>query len=135
MVKFTRISNYIINLLISQKIHFRENWMQLEQFGIPIEFVQAKTKMYHMDDLLLCSQCQKYFTQRISWRLLTREMLIFACQSVCFRGRSTCDPEMFELLLIYMTENNLSPPTTAREGLKLYEKLRTSVLNDLHPNM
>eukprot|EP00105_Crassostrea_gigas_P025855 XP_011446570.1 PREDICTED: uncharacterized protein LOC105341643 [Crassostrea gigas] len=58
------------------------------------------------------------------------------CMSECvFRGRSTCDPEMFELLLIYMTENNLSPPTTAREGLKLYEKLRTSVLNDLHPNM
>lgn len=58
------------------------------------------------------------------------------CMSECvFRGRSTCDPEMFELLPIYMTENNLAPPTTAREGLELYEKLRTLVLADLHPSM
>ena len=55
------------------------------------------------------------------------------CESGClFRDRSTCDPEMFELLLIYMSENNLAPPTTAQEGLELYNALRTLVLADFY---
>lgn len=52
-----------------------------------------------------------------------------------FRGRFICDLEMFELLLIYMMENNLLLLIIVCEGFKLYEKLRILVLNDLYFNM
>ena len=57
------------------------------------------------------------------------------CESGClFIDRSTCDYEMFELLiiqiiiisailLIYMSENNLAPPTSDQEGLELYNAI------------
>ena len=60
------------------------------------------------------------------------QRLIDICRSEClFRGRTTCDSDMFELLLIYMAERGLTEPNSAEEGLDLYKILRPLLYNDL----
>ena len=54
------------------------------------------------------------------------------CKSEChFRTGPTCDPEIFELLVLYMAHNGLSPPTNAQEGIELYLNLRSLCFDDL----
>ena len=54
------------------------------------------------------------------------------CRTECiFRGKCTCDQDMFELLLTYMVKEGFTLPTKAREGVDLYYTLRPLVLHDL----
>jgi len=54
------------------------------------------------------------------------------CRRQCvFRSGPTCDPEVFELLMMYMAENMFEPPTSAQEAVALYHELRPIVLYDL----
>ncbi|XP_041364959.1 uncharacterized protein LOC121380210 [Gigantopelta aegis] len=54
------------------------------------------------------------------------------CRTDClFRDEFTCDQEMFELLLMYMLQYGLEPPTNAQEGVDLYLTLKPLVLRDL----
>lgn len=78
----------------------------------------------HGRPTVMFSMPEIFHTKNFTKTVDQRDVNIWMSECV-FRGRSTCDPEMFELLLIYITEKNLAPPTIAREGLELYKKLRT----------
>ena len=49
-----------------------------------------------------------------------------------FRDGFTCDPDIFELLVIYMAERHLMPPTDVQESLALYRTLRQIIIQDLY---
>ena len=54
------------------------------------------------------------------------------CRTECiFQGECTYDQDMFELLLTCVVQEELTPPTNAREGVDLYYTLWPLVPHDL----
>ena len=87
--------------------------------------------MPHGKPVILYSMPEIFFTKDYLKAVDPRDVEL--CKSGCiFREGPTCDSELFELLIIYMEENQLAPPSTAQEGIDLYYTLRPLVLHDLN---
>jgi len=60
------------------------------------------------------------------------EAEVNTCIDSCLFREYPCDEDVFILCMTYMVDNDISPPTTAIEGVNMYLELRHFILTGVH---